>query len=53
MKKQSGPMPLGTRVSSNEKAWFRSRLSRRMHREWLKERDGATALKVSVAELLE
>ena len=53
MTKQSGPLPLGARVSFNEKAWCRSRLSCQMHREWLKERDGATALTVRVGELVE
>ena len=38
MKAQSGPLPLGTRVSFNEKAWFRSRLSHQMYRDWLKDR---------------
>ena len=38
MKKQPGPLPLGTRVSFNEKAWFRSRLSRQMYRDWLNDR---------------
>ena len=38
MKAQSGPLPLGTRVSCNEKAWLRSRLSRQMYWNRLKDR---------------
>jgi hypothetical protein len=38
MKAQSGPLPLGTRVSFHEKAWFRSRPSHQMYRDRLKDR---------------